>query len=84
MIAKAWRALPGLLVVVSGCAAGTAAKTKAEPDAAPSTMLICELERPTGTLFWKRVCRTQEIADKDRRNAEELMHRGAVQIEKGN
>jgi hypothetical protein len=47
-------------------------------------MLICELERPTGTLFWTRVCRTGEIADKDRRNAEELMHRGAVQIEKGN
>ena len=83
MIAKAWRALPGLLVV-SGCAAGTTAKTKAAPDAAPSTMLICELERPTGTLFWERVCRTQEIADKDRSNAEGLMRRGAVQTEKGN
>jgi hypothetical protein len=83
MIAKAWKALPGLLVV-SACTAGTTAKTKGAPDADPATMLVCELERPTGTLFWERVCRTQEIADKDRSNAEALMHRGAVQIEKGN
>jgi hypothetical protein len=69
------------LVVSSGCATSTAEK-KAQADAAPSTMLVCSMERPTGSNIPKRVCRTQEIADKDRRDAEELAHRAQVQIER--
>jgi hypothetical protein len=55
---------------------------KAQADSAPSTMLACSMERPTGSNLPQRVCRTQEIADKDRRNAEELMHTPHVQIER--
>lgn len=83
MTSKRWGTVACWLVS-AGCATAGAEKKTALAAGKPSTMLVCEMERPTGSNIPTRVCRTQEIREKNRRDADELMRKGHIQIEKSN
>ncbi|GAC1346245.1 MAG: hypothetical protein NVS2B9_01020 [Myxococcales bacterium] len=65
-------------LAAAGCAS-TEAERKARAEAAPGTMLVCEMERPTGSMIPQRVCRTQELAEKEHRAIDEITHTVGVQ-----
>ena len=78
--------LGSLLALTAACASSTAssgtAATKSQSPGATVTAdkttheeskLICEMERPVGSLIPKRVCRTQAQIDKERADAQDQM-----------
>jgi hypothetical protein len=68
---------PILLVVVAGVVACAAAPAKptAQPTATAGSGsgLVCTDEAPTGSTLTRRVCRTPEQIEDERRDAQELL-----------
>ncbi|WP_115717718.1 hypothetical protein [Gallaecimonas mangrovi] len=66
--------LPVAVLLVAGCAGSQHAKT-AKVDNGKNDHLICDYEKPLGSMITKKVCRTREQIKAAERDGQDDIHR---------